>query len=147
MTPDLNILVAAFRTDHPHHETARAWLVQARHDCALGSASLTLLPMIAAGFLRLVTNPRVFSEPDPMEDAVAFIDVLLDSPGVEMHDCGKEWPLLRDKLLTLGLHGNLVTDAWIASAVQTIGEHLVSFDDDFKRLLPTRDLTLLDPAG
>ncbi len=113
----------------------------------MGSVSLTLLPMITAGFLRLVTNPRVFSEPDPMEDAVAFLDVLLDSPGVEMCDCTKEWPLLRDKLLTLGLRGNLVTDAWIAASVQAIGRHLVTFDRDFKRLLPTRDLTLLDPAG
>jgi len=45
---------------------------------------LTLLPMIAAGFLRLVTNPRVFSEPDSAEDAIAFIDALLDSPGVDL---------------------------------------------------------------
>ncbi len=34
-----------------------------------------------------------------------------------MEDCGKKWPMLRDKLLTLGLHGNLVTDAWITAAV------------------------------
>ncbi len=57
---------------------------------------------------------------------LAFIDLLLDLPGVEIRDCGKEWPLLR---------GNLVTDAWIASAVQTVGEHLVSFDNHFKPFL------------
>jgi toxin-antitoxin system PIN domain toxin len=146
MSPDLNILVAAFRTDHPHHKTAYAWLTQARQNCALGSESLTLLPMVTAGFLRLVTNPRVFPEPDTIEDAMAFIDVLLDSPGTEMRECGKEWPLLRDKLLSLGLRGNLVTDAWIASAVQSVGEHLVTFDHDFRRLLPDRDFTLLAPA-
>jgi predicted nucleic acid-binding protein len=99
--------------------------------------------MVAAGFCRLVTNPRVFSEPDSAEDAVSFIDALLDSPGVDLRNCGREWPLLRNKLLTLGLRGNLVTDAWIASAVETLGEHLVTFDRDFKRLLPARDLTLL----
>ena len=29
MTPDVNVLVAAFRADHPHHTTARVWLEQA----------------------------------------------------------------------------------------------------------------------
>ena len=67
--------------------------------------------MVAIAFLRLVTNSRVFTEPDSIEDAIAFIDVLLDTPGIELEDCGKEWPMLHDKLLTHGLNGNLVTDA------------------------------------
>jgi hypothetical protein len=56
-----------------------------------------LLPMVIVGFLRLVTNRRVFIEPDSIEDAVAFIDALLDSPGVELLPCGDEWPILRAK--------------------------------------------------
>ena len=52
-------------------------------------------------------------------------------------------PLLSDKLLGLGLKANRVTDAWIASTVEACGEHLVTFDRDFTRLLPARDLTLL----
>lgn len=145
MTPDVNVLVAAFRADHAHHGTAYGWLNEARQKCAQGSETLTLLPMVATAFLRLVTNQRVFSEPDSIEDAIAFIDVLLDTPGIVLEDCGKEWPLLRDKLLTQGLHGNLVTDAWIAAAVETLCEHLVTFDTDFTRLLPARDFTLLTP--
>jgi predicted nucleic acid-binding protein len=50
-------------------------------------------------------------------------------------------------MLTLGLQGNLVTDAWIASTVEALSEYLVTFDRDFKRLLPARDLTLLDWAS
>jgi hypothetical protein len=46
--------------------------------------------------------------------------------------------------LKLGLHANLVTDAWIASAVEPHAEHLVSFDRDFIRLLPVRDLHLVE---
>jgi hypothetical protein len=33
--------------------------------------------MVAAGFLRLVTNVRVFPDPSPIKEAVAFIDALL----------------------------------------------------------------------
>ena len=38
---------------------------------------------------------------------------------------------------------NLVTDAWIASTVQALSEHLVTFDRDFRRLLSSRDVTVL----
>lgn len=143
MTPDVNVLVAAFRADHSHHATARAWLSQARLDCARGSEPLTLLPMVVTGFLRLVTDPRVFADAEPVADAIAFIDAVLESPGVELGASTGEWPLLRNKLLTLGLRGNLVTDAWIASAVEALGDHLVTFDRDFMRLLPPRNFTLL----
>jgi predicted nucleic acid-binding protein len=100
--------------------------------------------MVVAGFLRLVTNRRVFVNPDSIDGAIAFIDALLDSPGAELRAGGGEWPLLRDKLLTLDLQGNFVTDAWIAAATEVLSEHLVTFDRDFKRLLPPRDLTLLE---
>jgi toxin-antitoxin system PIN domain toxin len=146
VTPDVNVLVAVFRSDHPHHGPARNWLANARISCAEGSATLTLLVMVVAGFLRLVTNGRVFVNPDSIEGAVAFIDALLGSPGVELRASGAEWPLLRDKLLTLGLQGNFVTDAWIAAATEVLSEHLVTFDRDFKRLLPPRDLTLLETS-
>jgi toxin-antitoxin system PIN domain toxin len=144
MIPDVNVLVAAFRADHSSHDAARAWLSQARIDCAQGRETLALLPMVATGFLRLVTNSRVFTNPDSVEDAMAFLDAVLESPGVELRACGDEWPLLRNMLLTLGLKGNLITDAWIASAVQALSEHLVTFDRDFTRLLPARDLTVLE---
>ena len=95
-------------------------------------------------FTRLVTNPRVFIDPDSIEDAVAFVDVLMSSPGVELQTGAAEWPLLREKLLTGRLQGNYVTDAWIAAATEALAEHLVTFDRDFQRLLHSRDLTVLE---
>jgi uncharacterized protein len=58
VAPDLNVLLAASRTDHPQHTPALRWLEQAIADCATGGA-IEVLPMVAAGFLRLATNPRV----------------------------------------------------------------------------------------
>jgi toxin-antitoxin system PIN domain toxin len=147
VTPDVNVLVAAFRRDHPHHSVARSWLDKARLLCAEGRDSLSLLPMAVVGFLRLVTNPRVFARPDATANAVAFIDALLSSPGVELLAIAAEWPLLRGKLLTGRLQGNDVTDAWIAAATETFSEHLVTFDRDFTRLLSARDVTVLARAG
>ena len=33
MTPDVNVLIAASRSDHPHHAAARAWLDKTITDC------------------------------------------------------------------------------------------------------------------
>ena len=89
MTPDVNILVAASRQDHPHHTSALAWLEQAIANSESGPA-LALLPMVATGFLRLVTHPRVFVTPTPLEDAQAFLDAVLLAPGVSMLSLGDE---------------------------------------------------------
>ena len=145
MTPDVNVLVAASRVDHPHHEVARKWLEQALAAAAAGTA-LTLMPMVVASFLRLVTSPRIFQQPTPIEDAVAYVDALLAGPGVNLAPLGPEWSILRELCLNKQLSGNDVPDAWLSAAVLYVGEHLVSFDRDFRRLLPRSQFTLLSAA-
>lgn len=142
MTPDVNVLVAASRVDHPHHEVAREWLEQALAAAAAGTA-LTLMPMVMACFLRLVTSPRIFQQPTPVEDAVAYVDALLAGPGVHLAPLGPEWSILRELCLNKQLSGNDVPDAWLSAAVLHVGEHLVSFDRDFRRLLPRSQFSLL----
>ena len=82
MTPDVNVLVAASRSDHPHHGVAIDWLEAALVSCLHGER-LRLLPMVTAGFLRLVTHPRVFVEPTPLAVAQDFLTALLAQDGVE----------------------------------------------------------------
>jgi uncharacterized protein len=103
--------------------------------------------MIAAGFLRLATNPRVFPSPTPIRAAIAFIDSLLAVAGVEMPELGREWPTLREFAAAHDLSANDLTDAWIAAAVRTIGSHLVTFDRRFMRLLGRNELTVLSPMA
>ena len=145
MTPDVNVLVAASRSDHPHHAVARVWLEQAVSAGSAG-ASFTLMPMVVASFLRLVTSPRVFSMPTPLVDAIGFVDALLAAPGAELARLGAEWPVLRQLCLNKGLVGNDLPDAWLAAATLQLGEHLVTFDRDFKKLLGRAQVTLLVPA-
>lgn len=145
MTPDVNVLVAASRSDHPHHAVARACLEQAIRGSGEG-ATFTLMPMVLASFLRLVTSPKIFKMATPMEDAVAFVDALLASPGVQLATLGPEWPKLRRLCLDRQLSGNDVPDAWLSAAVANTGEHLVSFDRDFRKLLERGQFTLLAPA-
>ncbi len=142
MTPDVNVLVAASRSDHPHHKVALACLEDAVAACATGT-SVKLVPMAVASFLRLVTNSKIFVHPTPVEEAVAFIDTLLAMPGVEMPSLGVEWPMLRQLCVTKKLAANDIPDAWLAAAVIQLGEHLVTFDSDFKKLLNRTQVTVL----
>lgn len=142
MTPDVNVLVAASRSDHPHHKPALAFLQDALAACAKG-ASLKLMPMVVASFLRLVTHPKIFVHPTPMADAMAFVDALLAVPGVDMPALGSEWPALRKLCLDRRLAANDIPDAWLAAAAIHLGEHIATFDADFRRLLPSSQLTLL----
>ena len=146
MTPDVNVVVAASRTDHPHHAVARGWL-QAAVGGADEGAAFTLMPMVLANFLRLVTSPKIFKRPTPIAEAVELVDALLALPGVRLATLGPEWPTLRQLCLDRQLGGNDVPDAWLAAAVVHLGEHLVTFDRDFRKLLARGRFTLLVPES
>ncbi len=142
MTPDVNVLVAAARSDHPHHVVARAWLEETL--TGAGSDTVcTLMPMVLASFLRLVTSPKIFKRPTPIEEAIGFVDALLTLPSVQLAELGPEWKRLRTLCLDKKLGGNEVPDAWLVAAVAQRGEHLVSFDRDFRKLLGRGQFTLL----
>lgn len=145
MTPDVNVLVAASRTDHPHHVVARGWLEEALDTSCTGPA-LTLMPMVLASFLRLVTSPKIFQIATPVEDAIAFVDALLAAPDVQLAPLGPEWAKLRLLCLEKKLAGNDLPDAWLSAAVAHLGEHLVTFDRDFRKLLARNQYTLLAPT-
>ena len=73
------------------------------------------------------------------------VDALLESPGVRLGPLGPEWARLRQLCLDKKLGGNDLPDAWLSAAVAHVGEHLVSFDRDFRKLLSRGQFTLLQP--
>ncbi|MDD4928306.1 MAG: PIN domain-containing protein [Gallionella sp.] len=139
MTPDVNILVAASRQDHPHHERALDWLEEAINS----PNSLVILPMVASGFLRLVTHPKVFLAPTPINEALKFLRAVLDAPGVVLLPLSKEWGEFERLCAFHGLTGNAIPDAWIAAAASSNRLHLVTFDKDFRKLLKPGSVTVL----
>jgi len=145
MTPDMNVLVSAFRPDHPHHHAARKWLDEAVMQAAKGQASLSLMGMVVTGFVRITSNPKIFKQTDPLADVCDFIDSLLSCPGVQFQTQSASWPNFRQLFLTQQIKGDLIFDAWIAATVMQTGETLCTFDRDFTRLLPSDQLILLKP--
>jgi len=106
---------------------------------------IVLLPVVAAGFLRVATNRRIFWNPTPMPAALGFLRDLLAIPGVRLTTQGAELPRLARLCEDHDVSGGDVTDAWIAASVIDQHEHLVTFDRGFRRYLSTRDLTVLTP--
>src|SRR5580693_2263339 len=66
--PDVNVLIYAHRQDAPEHDRYAAWLralVEAPEPFAVAE-------IVLAGFLRIVTNPKVFRPATPMQTALVF---------------------------------------------------------------------------
>ncbi len=140
MTPDVNLLVAASRADHPHHAPALDWLQSALST----PGQLTLLPTVAASFLRLVTHPKVFAEPTPIDAALAFVEAIRQVAATPI-GVPDEWPHLKTLCEARQLRANDVPDAWIAAQVLARKLVLATFDRDFQRLLGPERLQLLKP--
>jgi toxin-antitoxin system PIN domain toxin len=145
MTPDVNVLISAFRPDHPHHTPARTWLDEALLQASSGRASLMLMGMVVTGFLRITTNPKIFKQTDPLADVCNFVDSLLSRQGVQFQPQTASWSSLSQLCLKQQTKADLITDAWIAASVMQSGETLCTFDRDFVRLLPSDQLILLKP--
>ena len=142
MLADVNVLVAAFRKDHPQHVGAARWLGHTLNTSTDGQV-LRLPVGVISSFLRLVTNVKIFPAPSPVGKAVDFVDWLLEDPSVGILEQAHEWPSLRKLALEKNLSANKIPDAHLAALSISLGEPFVTFDKGFRKLLPPSLLVLL----
>jgi len=128
--PDNNILISAIRTESAHHRVAKAWLEETLNS----GRPLRLFPSVEAGFLRVVTNPKIFTAPTPIEVAWSFLETLCSGPGVETavwtSSARNRWGNLCKELK---LSGNDCNDAMLAALALEKNYRLVTFDKGFAR--------------
>jgi hypothetical protein len=127
---DANILVYAHVGSLAQHERARAWL-----DMALSGSSRVGLPWPSLlGFLRLVTNPRVFQRPESIADAWTQASAWLDADVAWIpQPTDRHRDVLTSLLAAPGMQANLVPDAHLAALAIEHGLTLCSTDGDFGR--------------
>jgi toxin-antitoxin system PIN domain toxin len=127
---DLNVLLYAINRDSAVHERARAFV-----DVAMsGEETLGIPWVVVLGFLRLVTNPRVFVAPLSMRKAIDTVDRWFDRPSTMPLSPGeRHWEILRSLLAEGGATANLTTDAHLAALAIENGAELCSTDTDFAR--------------
>lgn len=127
---DANLLIYARVSSFAQHEAARDWL-----DSHLNSAVKVGLPWPSLlGFVRLVSNPRVFERPESIERAWRQVEEWLDCPAgwiplpTESHR-----QVLGSLLQDSALRANHVPDAHLAALAIEHGLTLCSTDADFAR--------------
>jgi len=136
---DTNILVYAHRRDMPFNETARS-LVATR---AAGSDPWALPWPCVHEFLSIVSNPRIFRVPTPIDKAIRQVRAWLGAPAVvTLNEDDGYMDVLAGLLETSGVVGAKVHDARIAAlCISHAVAELWTADRDFSRFpsLKTRN--------
>jgi uncharacterized protein len=128
--PDVNVLVYAHRPDAENHIAYRTWL---EHLLA-GDRAYGLSDFVLSGFLRIVTNRRIFLDPSPIEKALAFAEeIRTPSQCVPIRPGPRHWDIFRRLCLECAAKGNLVPDAFLAALAIEQGCEWITTDRDYAR--------------
>ena len=128
--PDVNVLVYAFATGAVNHTRYRSWL-----DAVLEAPEAwAYSEIVLSGFVRVVTHPRVFDPPAPMETALRFCSALRGAPNAVAVSPGeRHWEIFESCCRESGARGNLVADAYLAALAIETGSEWITTDRDFAR--------------
>ena len=128
--PDVNVLIYAFRRDSARHAEYREWLGSTIN----GPEAFALSEIVLSGFVRVVTHPRVFQNPDSAESAFNFLDQLRARPNcVRVSPGARHWSIFQDLCRRAEAKGNLVADAYLAALAIESGCEWITDDRDYAR--------------
>lgn len=135
MIVDANVLLYAVDEQSHFHAAARSWLEE-----AMGGVERVGLPWVSlTAFQRIVTHPRVTTNPLTPADAWSYVTDWLDADQTWVPAPGSRHGEIFGRLLVEGdLRGNLVTDAHLAALAIEHGTGICSFDSDFARFSGVR---------
>ncbi|MEW5737304.1 MAG: TA system VapC family ribonuclease toxin [Myxococcota bacterium] len=128
---DTNILVYAHREDSPWHDRAAEVITR----LAEGRAPWAIPWPCVHEFLAIVTHPRVYSPPSPIQTALDFLSELRLAPSLTLlAEGGPYWERVVALLTAARAHGPKVHDARIAALCLVGGvDELLTADRDFGR--------------
>ncbi|MBI2375912.1 MAG: type II toxin-antitoxin system VapC family toxin [Deltaproteobacteria bacterium] len=130
LAPDVNILAYAHRSEEKRHLAYRSWL----ENLVASPEPFGLSSLVAVGFVRIVTNSRIYATPTPLSLALAVIDGLVERRGCRIIGPTPEhWQCVSRLCREAGATGKLVADAQHAAIAIENGCRWVSRDRDFAR--------------
>jgi toxin-antitoxin system PIN domain toxin len=129
--PDVNTLVYAYRREADDHEAYASWL----SGVVAGADELALVDHCLTGFLRIVTNPRIFADPAPTADAFGFVARLREARRARrVSSTAATWTTFAELIATdRGVKANLVPDAYLAALAISHGCRVATADKGFAR--------------
>lgn len=129
MLVDANLLIYAAMRTMKQHGVARAWL-----DEVLSTEARVAIPWSSfLAFLRVVTNPRLFSPPPRVEDAWQQVREWLAAPPVWTPHPAEHHADILGRMMPHVTSPQLVPDAHLAALALGHGLTIYSADGDFAR--------------
>ena len=114
---------------------AERWL----EDTLAADAAFGIFDAVLSGFVRVVTHPRVFKTPSPLEIALAFANAVREHPNCVLVQPGpRHWSIFERLCLESGAKGNIVADAYLAALAIEAGCDWVTTDRDYSRFTALR---------
>jgi uncharacterized protein len=133
LMPDVNVLVYAHRQDEALHESYADWL----KEVVDGPEPFALSVLVAVGFVRIVTNTRIYEDPTPLPVALAAIEQLVGHPRCRLATpTANHFDDVARLCRAVGATGKLVADAQHAALAIAEGCTWVSRDADFAGFEP-----------
>jgi toxin-antitoxin system PIN domain toxin len=128
---DSNVLVYAHREDSTWNERASACVVR----LAEGRAPWAIPWPCVHEFLAIVTHPRIYNPPTPLDAALDQMDAWMESPSlILLSESENYWNQVRDMLKIGRVVGPQVHDARVAALCRQHGvTELWTADRDFGR--------------
>jgi len=126
---DINILVYAHREDQEHHAFYRQ-----RLERLIGEGHpFGLTPLVAGGFIRVVTQPGFPNGPTPLPQALAVIESLGSHPNCHWLQPGRRhWELFAHLCRQTQATGKRVADAQHAALAIEHAATWITRDRDFE---------------
>lgn len=127
---DVNILVQVHREDADRHEEMTGWLIKE----LASPAGVAVSDLALSGCLRVITHPKVFKEPTPLEEALEFIADFRSRDEVRLLAPGPgHWRIFTELCRKADAVGNLVPDAYHAALAMEHGCEWITLDRGFAR--------------
>lgn len=127
---DVNVLVYVHRSERPEHGVMAPWLTS----LVTADAPFGVSDLVFSSFLRIVTSPRVFEVPTPLDVALGFVSEVRNRPNhVEVRPGPRHWSLFTSLCERTGAKGNLIADAYLAAIAIESGCEWITTDRDFAR--------------
>jgi len=131
LLPDVNVLIYAHIEDSvPEHAQYANWITR----LATGPEPFALSVLVLSGFIRVATNPRIFAQPSPLEESLAFVSALVERPTARIVGPGPDHLEIFSRICRQsGATGKLVADAQHGAVAVEHGCTFVTTDSDFSR--------------
>ena len=132
---DVNVLVNAYRPEAERHKDFRAFL----EELVQGDEAYAVSDFVMTGFLRVVTDRRIYEEPARLSEALKFAETIRNQPHAVVIDAGPRfWEIFKSICVHADAKGRLIPDAYLAALAIEHGCEFITADRDFAKFAGLR---------